>query len=125
MKNRKKRKMGRFLSLLMAGMITVTSIPMPAGAEEILIEETVIAETDDAMTEAAGAETIESELTVVPEESVESETTADEAETVQSDTETEQSSTEAAKCSADQGACTPHRNFQKRDWKRLCTGECI
>lgn len=101
MKNRKKRKMGRFLSLLMAGMITVTSIPMPAGAEEILIEETVIAETDDAMTEAAGAETIESELTVVPEESVESETTADEAETVQSDTETEQSSTEAVQGDAE------------------------
>lgn len=101
MKNRKKRKMGRFLSFLMAGMITVTSIPMPAGAEEILIEETVIAETDDAMTEAAGAETIESELTVVPEESVESETTADEAETVQSDTETEQSSTEAVQGDAE------------------------
>lgn len=93
--------MGRFLSFLMAGMLAVTSIPMPAGAEEILIEETVIAETDDVITEAAGAETIESELTVMPEESVELETTADEAETAQSDTETEQSSTEAVQGDAE------------------------
>lgn len=104
MKDRRKKNTGRFLSLLMVAMLVFTSISAPALAEEIIMEETVMADagadiSQGAQAEGSFAETVQdtdadpSGTEEAQSEAADMDTGSEESETASADTGSEESET--------------------------------